>query len=176
MGTFKDALAKAFQNVSGKTIVSGSYETTAEMVEAFNYMYEFAVSVSKATAPADVNEVASTANQAAMSVSIEGMNIEVSAPLDDLNSYASTDESQGTAKWLGILINTGESSISGISYNGSAFSAQDIADATSVGGEAGEFVLWIKAETVAATPKTFTLTKTGKNSTVFTVTVTDTSD
>jgi hypothetical protein len=74
---------------------------------------------------------------------------------------------------VGLIVDTGEASIIGVSYNGTPLSDGDVADANSVGAPAGSFVLWIKSVEAAITPKTFTLTKTGKTATTITINVVD---
>ena len=73
--------------------------------------------------------------------------------MEHLNSFTSTNPAQGTHKWIGLAIATGESDNTTVSYNGTAMTASDIADATSVGAPAGSFVLWIKVNEVATTAK-----------------------
>lgn len=99
------------------------------------------------------------ANETKSSVSIDYNTITISAPLDDLEVRTSADPEQGDAKWVGILIDTGMPSIIGVKYGTYDFTATDVAEATAVGGVAGEFVLWIKANIVVDTPKTFVLSK-----------------
>ena len=111
----------------------------------------------------------SQANQDDVTVTQDGNTITVSGRVNELNSFASTDPNQGTAKW------TGESDITKVTYNGSALTQADVEDAASVGQGAGKFILWIKAEVVAETPKTFTLGTQGKEDTTITVIVEDTS-
>lgn len=123
----------------------------------------------------DVNKVVSQVNQDDVTVTQDGNTITVSGRVNELNSFASTDPNQGTAKWIGLVIDTGESDITKVTYNGSALTQADVEDAASVGQGAGKFILWIKAEVVAETPKTFTLGTQGKEDTTITVIVEDTS-
>lgn len=72
-----------------------------------------------------------------------------------------------------MVIDTGEDDITKLKYNGYDLTQADVAEAASVGQGAGKFILWIKAEVVAETPKTFTLSMEGKESATMTVAVVD---
>jgi hypothetical protein len=109
-------------------------------------------------------------NQDAVTVSFVGDDIDIQADVDALNEYAS---SQGTHKWVGLIVNTGEDSIIGIKHNDQEFTQADVDEAATVGGGAGEFALWIKADEVVTTPKVFTLAKGGKKTRTITVNVND---
>lgn len=85
---------------------------------------------------------------------------------EELNSYKSTDPSQGTGKWVAIAVETGEDDITKVTYNGEYLTKKDVADATSMGIPAGSFVLWVKAENL---PKTFVLGGENKEDKTFTV-------
>lgn len=56
----------------------------------------------------------------------------------------------GVHKWLGIAISAGINPITGLKYNGSVLSAEDVSEATSVGLSAGYFVRWVAADLVLA--------------------------
>ena len=88
-----------------------------------------------------------------------------------LNSFASTDPNQGTGKWIGFVIDTGESTIIGTKYNGSALTQADVDEAASIGVGAGKFVLWLKAE---AGNKSFVLSKEGKTDTTVAIVINNT--
>ena len=127
------------------------------------------------TAPTDANATESQANQDAVTVAQTGNAVTVTGNLEELNSYASTNSAQGTAKWVGLVVATGESDITNVYYNGAKLAQADVDDANSVNAPAGSFVLWIKAEDVAATAKTFTLKTDSTQLTTITVNFTDTS-
>lgn len=137
---------------------------------------DFSLSSKLAIVPEELTE--SFANQGLSKLVRVGNTITVSAPLDDLTAFDSNNEAQGSGKWIGILIGTGLPSIIGVKYGSYALATDDVAEAASVGGVAGEFVLWIKAEVVVDTPKTFTLyDSTGKHTyATVTVNVVDTSE
>jgi len=79
----------------------------------------------------------------------------------------------GVHKWLGIGINAGISDITKLKYNGSYLTAEDSAEATSVGLSTGYFVRWVAADLVLAgdnTQKsvdTFTLWSDGYEETTY---------
>lgn len=56
----------------------------------------------------------------------------------------------GVHKWLGIGIGAGISPITGLKYNGTALSAEDVNEATTCGLSAGYFVRWVAADLVLA--------------------------
>lgn len=73
----------------------------------------------------------------------------------------------GVHKWLGIGIGVGISPITGLKYNGSALTAEDVSEATGCGLSAGYFVRWVAADLVLAgdetqkSKSTFTLAADG---------------
>ncbi len=56
----------------------------------------------------------------------------------------------GVHKWLGIGISAGVSPITGLYYNGSALTADDVTEASNVGLSTGYFVRWVAADLVLA--------------------------
>ena len=56
----------------------------------------------------------------------------------------------GVHKWLGIGVSAGISPITGLKYNGSTLTDEDVTEATSVGLSAGYFVRWVAADLVLA--------------------------
>ena len=56
----------------------------------------------------------------------------------------------GVHKWLGIAVSAGINPITGLKYNGSALTAEDVSEATSMGLSAGYFVRWVAADLVLA--------------------------
>ena len=125
------------------------------------------VAVSKLeTVADDENQEASQANQDAIEIEAQGNNVFGVLIDGALNSFVSTDPAQGIGEWIGLVIATGETSIMNVKYNGKAFTAADVAEATSVGVPAGSFVWWIKAENL---PQTITLSAEGKADTVITI-------
>ncbi|WP_086254433.1 hypothetical protein [Campylobacter vicugnae] len=85
-------------------------------------------------------------NQSAITLSTTKDGIEVSANLDDLMEYPSSNEAQGSGKWIGIGIDTGKPSIIGVSVDDYELQQSDVDEATAVGLNDGSFVFWFKAE------------------------------
>ena len=122
-------------------------------------------------APSLTDEVAA-ANNAKASVVLTDDMITVTADVDDLEESTSSAPGQGTHKWIGLGIGTGLASVTMAKYNGSALTETDASEAVSVGlDQAGEFVLYIRAEEVAGTPKTITLDADGYPEVTLTITV-----
>lgn len=118
------------------------------------------VAVAKlATVAADINQIESQANQDMITVNDLGGNVFEVVSTSTLNSFNSTNPAQGSGQWIGLVVDTGEASIIGVTFNGYALSAVDVAEATSVGVPEGSFVWWLKAEDL---PKSATLAVDGK--------------
>ena len=119
-----------------------------------------------------------TENQGKVTVTMIGNNMKVSVAggVDSLNEWTSTDPGQAAAgdkPWIALDINTGLDDITEVKYNGYQLTAQDVADAAAWGLGAGHFILWIKADDVQASPKTFTLSSEGKEDVTVTISVVD---
>lgn len=56
----------------------------------------------------------------------------------------------GVHKWLGIGVSAGINPITGLYFNGTQLTAEDVSEATAMGLSAGYFVLWVKAERIVA--------------------------
>ena len=96
----------------------------------------------------------SQANQDAVTVTQNGNTITITGSLAALNSFASTNSAQGSGKWIGLDLNTGLSTIVGVTWGDSAELTQDDVDeAASVGLGAGHIVFWTKAEDLPKTIK-----------------------
>ena len=111
-----------------------------------------------ATAPNDVNKEASQANQDAISVEQDGAAVVVKGSLAALNTFASTNPSQGEGKWIGLDIETKANSIVDVKWNGSQLGAEDVIESASVGLAQNHIIFWAKAE---ALPRTITLSSEG---------------
>lgn len=115
-----------------------------------------------------------TANQSKVSaVTIANNVISLSVDAEELVPFPSSNPAQGTHKWVGILISTGLTDITAAKYNGVQLSEADVTEAASVGGTAGDIVMWLKCDEIATVPKTFTLWVSGYAETVFTVVMTE---
>lgn len=99
-----------------------------------------------------------------MTVLQDGNNIVIRGSLDALNSFNSTNPSQGSAKWIGLDLGTNLNSIEGATWNGSALTADDVAEAASVGLGNGHIIFWGRADSLALTPKQITIGAEGYES------------
>lgn len=111
-----------------------------------------------------VSEVVTTANN---------INVKVT-DVSQLEQWASSNPGQGTHAWIAVDINTGVDDITKLTYNGSALTDADVAEAASWGLGAGHIVLWLKGEEVTqANPREITLAGDNVKPITFTVTVED---
>ena len=107
--------------------------------------------------------------------------ITVKADLESMNTYAST-AGQGDAKWLALLIDTGETDLTKVKYNGvvlDSAAANEYKDLKAVDGteaKASELVLWIKADDVAySNGRSIKFSKKNAEDVFLTITVEDTT-
>ena len=115
-----------------------------------------------------------TTNQGKVSaVTIVNNVISIAVDVEELVPFSSSNPAQGTHKWVGILISTGLTDITATKYNGFLLSEADATEAASVGGTAGDIVMWLKCDEIATASKTFTLWTSGYAETVFTVVITE---
>ena len=122
-------------------------------------------------APSLTDAVAAANNAKAAVVLADGV-ITITADVDDLEESESSAPGQGTHKWIGLGIGTGLSSVTLAKYNGSALTEDDATEAVSVGlDQPGEFVLYVRAEELAETPKTITLQADGYGEITVSITV-----
>ena len=94
---------------------------------------------------------AAKANQEAVTVAGDLENGYTVTATKALQSYKSSNSAQGEGKWVGFIVDTGLESILGLSVDtGSGtyytFTTADVAEAASVGAEAGQFVFWMKVD------------------------------
>ena len=148
------------QSASTATAVAGlknDFNALLLKLKEAGIMAADAWNLSVRLAPSLTDEVAA-ANNAKASVALADGAITVTADVDDLEESESSAPGQGTHKWIGLGIGTGLSSVTLAKYNGSPLTDADATEAASVGlDQPGEFVLYIRAEEVAETPKTITL-------------------
>jgi len=117
-------------------------------------------------------------NQEKLNVTVSDNTIAVTVTggIDSLNEWTSTDPGQATLgdkPWIALDIDTGLDDITKVSYNGSALTAQDVADAAAWGLGAGHFILWLRADDVHTGGKTFTLSGDDMDSVTVSITVDD---
>ena len=75
--------------------------------------------------------------------------ITLSEKVEDLKDFDGGN-GWGVHKWLGIGVSAVVSPITGLEYNGSNLTDDDVAEATAVGLSAGYFVRWVAADLVLA--------------------------
>jgi hypothetical protein len=132
------------------------------------------VSVSKISTPSGDDLIA---NQSKVTgIAIEDNIITVSVLVKDLVAFPSSNPAQGTHKWVGMNITTGLSDITAIKYNGSQLTSADVTEATTVGGSAGDIVMWLKCDEIINTPKVFTLWTSGYPEATFTVVIAESEE
>ena len=100
-------------------------------------------------------------NQNAIIVNQKGDVIVIRGNLAALNETQSSNPNQGIHKWIAIDIETRAESIEQVSWNGSALSAEDVADSASVGLEANHIIFWAKADELIDNPREITLSADG---------------
>lgn len=173
-GSGSAAGVAANQAASTATAVAGlKNDFNALLVKLKNagIMTPDAWDISVRLAPALTDSVAA-ANNAKASVALADGVITVTADVDALEASESSAPGQGTHKWIGLGIGTGLTSVALAKYNGSQLTEADASEAVSVGlDQAGEFVLYIRADEVVSTPKTITLQADGYGEQTLTITV-----
>jgi len=162
--------------ITGLPIASNQANSTATTISAlkdnFNDLLakfkdagfmEFDVwNLSVAKAPITTEGQPITANQSEVNdVTIADGIIRVTVDTDELVEFESSAPTQGTHKWVGILITTGLADITKIKYNGYQLTQDDVSEAAVVGGTAGDIIMWLKCDEITETPKLFTLWSSG---------------
>ena len=108
--------------------------------------------------------------------------ITVKADLESMNTYAST-AGQGNAKWLALLIDTGEKDLTKVKYNGVALNStdaneyNDLKAVDDTDAKSSELVLWIKADDAAYSNggRSIKFSKENAEDVFLTITVEDTT-
>lgn len=110
------------------------------------------------------------------------ISLDIEANLGYMTEFESTDPNQGVGKWFPIMIQTGETDITKVKYNGEYLADKDIADRDDIivieNGEDreaanDEFVLWLNATALLEEGKTITLGHEGAEDVVVNITLTD---
>lgn len=156
---------------AAKNQASSTATTVAGLKDNFNelllklkdagYMETDAWNVSVAKIPTPVGEELIANQSKVTDISIEDDVITVSVDVDELVAFPSSNPSQGTHKWVGMNITTGLPDITSIKYNNYQLTSDDVTEAASVGGSAGDIVMWLKCDEIIDTPKLFTLWASG---------------
>ena len=122
------------------------------------------------TAPNDVNAEDCQFNQDHVAFEVpEGGNKLYIYSTEELRSFASTNEAQGSGKWIGIDINTGLDSIIGAFWGDYELTQADEDEAASVGLPAGHIIFWVKADVIALASRTIRISAPGKDETTIEV-------
>lgn len=99
---------------------------------------------SHANRQSNTEDIASVAEQDGV------ITVTLSKKVSELNDFDGLN-GWGVHKWLGIGVRPWTNAITGISYNGNALTAADVAEAQAVGlSDAGYFVRWIAADLILA--------------------------
>lgn len=164
------------QTASTATTVAGvkdDFNALLLKLKNTGLMVPDAWNVSVANIPTSLGEDMSANQSKVEFVTIEDNIITVTAPVDELLAYPSSNPAQGTHKWVGMLITTGLADITAVKYNGSQLTAADATEAAAVGGSAGDIVMWLKCDEIINTAKVFTLWASGYPEATFTVVITE---
>ena len=110
----------------------------------------FTLTVTKDVTDSDnADRAYNTGKIASVEVSDGVITITLSEKVEDLKDFDGGN-GWGVHKWLGIGVSAGVSPITGLEYNGSNLTDDDVAEATAVGLSAGYFVRWVAADLVLA--------------------------
>lgn len=160
--------ASTATNVAG---VKDDLNSLLQKLKDAGLMVPDAWNVSVANIPTSLGEDMSANQSKVESVAIDDNIITVTVPVHELLAYESSNPAQGLHKWVGILITTGLPNITAVKYNGSQLTGTDATEAATVGGSAGDIVLWLKGDEIVNTPKVFTLWASGYPEANFTVVI-----
>lgn len=123
----------------------------------------------------DGNTEKSAKNQNAITVEQLGNNVKVLGALSEMEEYDSTNPEQGKAKWIGLSVKTEEPRITSVYIDGTRLTKKDEEEAQSINLPDGTFILWLKAELLATTPRKITISTLGCVDKTMTFTFEDTS-
>lgn len=161
---------QAASNATAVAALKNDFNALLNKLKNAGIMVPDTWNITAGLAPTPTEEVL-VSNKEKASVTLADGIINVTVDVDELTESASSEPSQGTHKWLALEIGTGITDITEVKYNGSALTAQDVSDAQATGCATGSFVLYIKTEEVAETPKTVTLSADGYGETSLTIQV-----
>jgi hypothetical protein len=172
------ALIKGFpiasnQNNSTATTVSALKDNFNDLLAKLKdagFMEFDTWNLSVAKAPITTEGLPTTVNQSKVTaVTIADNIISVTVDVNELVEFESSTPTQGTHKWVGILITTGLTDITKIKYNGYQLTQDDVSEAAGVGGTDGDIIMWLKCDEIVEMPKLFTLWSSGFDETEFMV-------
>ena len=145
--------------------VIGEDESTSDNNTDHEHSFVIKGAVSKLeTAPNDINKELSQANQDNINVSKVNDNTYKVKTIGALAEFASTDSTQGTKDWIGLVVDTGLDDITKVKYNGTFLSSDDVKEADGLGLPKGSFILWTGYCDLK--PKTFTLSTNSESKTI----------
>lgn len=105
-------------------------------------------------APAHADRQANTADISSVAVENGVITITLSKKVSQLKDFDGL-HGWGVHKWLGIGVRPWTNAITGLYYNGTQLTAEDVSEAQSVGlNDAGYFVRWVAADLVLAKDNT----------------------
>ena len=177
--------------IYGGKAVGGSDVTNAEIAQAISatitelnqyaeepeeptpvepQLLQFTIDAYAAPTPTEADGVTNN-NMISTVTVVDGNIISITADVANLISFASSEPSQGTHKWLAIGVDTGIIPLTNVYYGDYQFTQSDINDASATGCTESSFVIYIKADEVINTPKTFTLKSNGYADKEVTITV-----
>lgn len=131
------------------------------------------LTVSKINYTEDATDIPTEAinNQKNITLTTNG-NVVTVRSNNTLETFKSSNAEQGEGQWIGFIMDTGESSILGLSVNTGngwhEFTQADIDEAATVGAGAGKFVFWMEAN---VSPERIIQVRKGNNGTIKSVTI-----
>jgi len=162
---------QAASNATAVAALKNDFNALLNKLKNAGIMVPDTWNITAGLAPTPTEEVLVGNKEQVQSVVLTDGIVTVTVDVDELTESASSEPSQGTHKWLALEIGTGINDITEVKYNGSALTDQDVSDAQATGCATGSFVLYIKTEEVAETPKTITLSADGYGETTITIQV-----
>lgn len=98
---------------------------------------------------AETVRASNTAHISSVTIADDVITITLNCKVKDLADFDARN-GWGIHKWLGIGLSAGITPITGLYYNGTALTAEDVTEASNVGLSSGYFVRWVAADLVLA--------------------------
>lgn len=128
------------------------------------------------TAAANADRAYNTGKISSVAIEDDVITIILSDKVANLKNFDGGG-SWGVYKWLGIAVSAGISPITGLYFNGTQLTEDDVTEATAVGLSAGSFVLWVKADRIIeGASNKFTLWADGYEETEYTLAIVEPED
>ena len=130
-----------------KWVVNGDIDVKGD-IETYN---KFALTYDTVDSDAETTRAANTAKITDVTVDEKAATITITldTAVEDLNDFDARGE-WGVHKCLGIGLSAGITPITGMNYNGSPLTSEDVTEASNVGLSDGYFVRWVAADLVLA--------------------------